>query len=157
MDSPKRLFFELSFVRSNPRARQAVVLLPQHTKNRLNRRFFLCRGEESFPRLSSVATSSGWAPPRLPCGAWLRRSSPHESDAGHFLPRHITKLAERPPKRRTHRQFCNVPRRGLEPPYLAVLAPKASASTNFATSACSYYNTNFRLLHAMREFTSCRY
>ncbi len=28
-----------------------------------------------------------------------------------------------------------VPRRGLEPPWVAPLAPKASASTNFATSA----------------------
>ena len=31
----------------------------------------LCPGEESFPRLSSVATSSGWAPPRLTGAVYL--------------------------------------------------------------------------------------
>ena len=30
-----------------------------------------------------------------------------------------------------------MPRRGLEPPFLAELVPKTSASTNFATSACA--------------------
>ena len=30
-----------------------------------------------------------------------------------------------------------VPRRGLEPPWVTPLAPKASAYTNFATSACT--------------------
>lgn len=35
----------------------------------------------------------------------------------------------------------NVPRKGLEPPHLAALAPETSASTNFATSADKSYNS----------------
>ncbi len=35
----------------------------------------------------------------------------------------------------------NVPRKGLEPPHLAALAPETSASTNFATSADKFYNS----------------
>lgn len=37
--------------------------------------------------------------------------------------------------------FYSVPRRGLEPPWIAPLAPKASASTNFATSAVTHIVT----------------
>ena len=40
---------------------------------------------------------------------------------------------------RTTLKLFLVPRRGLEPPQIALLVPKTSASTNFATSACIEY------------------
>ncbi len=53
--------------------------------------------------------------------------------------------------------FFLVPRAGFEPAYLSVLAPKASASANFATSALAYsysYITPLSLLKQPRSIKS---
>ena len=65
-----------------------------------------------------------------PAGAWLRRSSPHKSEAVHFLPGY---------KKIRRADDFFVPGRGLEPPCIATYAPEAYASTNFATRAFYEY------------------
>jgi hypothetical protein len=44
-----------------------------------------------------------------------------------------------------------VPGRGLEPPWITPLAPKASASANFATPACSNCTLNGKFSGAPRR------
>ncbi len=86
---------------------------------------FWCAGEESFPRLK-ICRRKFWSGHRLAPirNEWilLRRSSPHESSPGAFFSHY-------PSKNRLSAILCFWVRgRGLEPPCLAALAPKASVS-----------------------------